>query len=211
MAVRPGRAAFFQGDPADEAYLVLEGRLRNLRYRSDDARISMGESGPGTWAGLAECSLKATYLADALAPEGAKLLKLKRPALDRLLSDAFAGPELMRALASRTRDLAMLLDGGSASERLARRLLELASEADPESEGAALTDSTGAVPMKRLQGRTLRIGGERAALADSIGAARETVSRQLSLMEKAGILEAGRGEILIYDQGALRRWAGETE
>jgi CRP/FNR family transcriptional regulator len=47
-------------------------------------------------------------------------------------------------------------------------------------------------------------------LAEDIGAAREVVSRQLALFQRAGVLRLGRGRLVIADRCALADLASVT-
>jgi CRP-like cAMP-binding protein len=148
--------------------------------------MALEEIGPGSIFGLAECFLGTTYQFDALAVEPCGLLRFGRGSLQRLLLSGEATDVLFRSLAQENIALRGRLDSAGVGERIAAYLLS-------RSEGTGKT-------------RVVRTTQER--IASAVGAARETVNRRLQDLERAGVLETGRGEILVYRLDELARMAG---
>ncbi len=198
IQARPGRAIYLQGDPADYCYYLVSGRVSPIRYRADDSRLALEEAGPGSILALAECYLGLSYQSDALALERCQILRLGRGGLERLLETTSSAAFLLRSLARSQVSLHSRLDSASVLERLCAYLLAQGQGSDSGS-----SDSLGS-------GRgTKRLTITQEALARAVGATRETVNRHLQGLERAGVLETGRGEILIYRDDELSRMAGE--
>jgi CRP-like cAMP-binding protein len=75
---RSGKAFFYQGDSAEEAFLLLEGEASALRYKASGKAIELPPSGPGDWLGLPELALGAPHPIDALAAGNCAALAFSR-------------------------------------------------------------------------------------------------------------------------------------
>lgn len=186
VSMQPGRAVFLQGDPADYCFYLTAGRISPIRYRSDDYRIVLEDIGPGSICGLSECYLGTTYRFDALAVERCGALRFSQGSLKRLFASPATAEFLFRSLAQENTGLHNHLDLAGVGNRIAAFLLSRA-------EGTGKT-------------RIVRTTQERIAAA--VGAARETVNRRLQDLERAGVLETGRGEVLVYRLDELARMVG---
>jgi CRP-like cAMP-binding protein len=187
-ALREGRPLSLQGEEAAEAFLVCAGRLRRVKYRSDESLTPLPGMAPGDWCGLPELLSGGAYLADAVAEEPCAVLAFGRANL-RLLGDACPA---FRA------DFLPLL--------LARELVALHNQ---------LAD---AGPLDRivawLLGRRRQVGQlvnagvavSQAELGMAVGCTRETVNKHLGMLQARGLIRVGRRSIEIPDWEALARY-----
>ena len=189
-----GQVIFREGDASDTCYVVRSGHARAVRENVDGRAIALAHFGQGDIFGeLAmfdaekrSATLEALDDLDAIAIAGSDMRRLMRQHADM-------SAKLAIALARRLRE---------ANERLARQsfqtvqsrvagvLLGLVDQA--QGEGAGPRD----VELKVTQ----------AKIAELAGSSRESASRFLAVLERAGIITQGRGRITVHDPDALRRY-----
>jgi CRP/FNR family transcriptional regulator len=189
-----GHIVFREGDESDTCYVVASGHARALREHADGRTITLARFGPGDIFGeLAmfdderrSATLEAIDDVEAIAILGADMRRLLREHAD------IAG-KLVIALGRRLR---------AANERLARQsfqtvqsrvagvLGQLAGQA--QAEGAAPTDVLVTITQ--------------ADIAQLAGSSRESASRFLAVLERAGVVTQGRGRVTIHDPDALSRY-----
>jgi CRP/FNR family cyclic AMP-dependent transcriptional regulator len=185
LTLRRGKAAYYQGDRATVAFLILSGTIRTTMYRSDESSIDVGRLGRGEWAGVAELLLDSPYLTDAIAEESSCLLSFTPPAFGGLLRIADMKGFFLRGLARR---LYTLHGRIGLTHPLARLIHYLLSE-------CTASESPQAPPAVR---RTQE------EIAEAIGVTRETVNRHLGYLQARGFIEIGRGEIALIDADGMR-------
>jgi CRP/FNR family transcriptional regulator/CRP/FNR family nitrogen fixation transcriptional regulator len=167
----PGDHLFRQGDPVRLVYRVLKGTVVSYRLLSDGRRQVTGFHLPGDFVGL-EAGVEHATTAEALSPVHAS-------AIDRaeLAARAVTDIGLARALwqitvraVQRSEDHALILARQGATERVVAFLLDFAARlGNPE-----VID----LPMTRQD------------IADHVGLTIHTVSRTLSQLQAAGLVEA---------------------
>jgi serine/threonine-protein kinase len=102
---QPGQLIIKEGDVGDTAFMVVSGRCRAFRTRSDGSQETVGESGPGDVFGELALLLDEPRAASMEALDEVVVLVLdKRTMQDGLGADGWTGA-LVRALASRFRNL----------------------------------------------------------------------------------------------------------
>jgi CRP/FNR family nitrogen fixation transcriptional regulator len=179
---------YTEGDRAAHFYRVVSGAVRTYRLLSDGRRQIDGFHFPGDIFGI-EAGDEHRLSAEAVT--GSVLAVHRRSDRDALAQDAGAlardvVASMMRAL-GRAQDHMILLGRKSAKERIASFLLGLAERLD----AAGVVD----LPMSRID------------IADHLGLTVESVSRSLTQLERAGIIElpAHRRTVVLRDKAALRR------
>ena len=60
--------------------------------------------------------------------------------------------------------------------------------------------------MRESEGEDVLITSTQADLAQLAGSSRESASRFLAVLERAGIITQGRGELTVHDPAALERY-----
>ena len=185
---------FREGDASDTCYVVRHGHARAVREHPDGRTITLAHFGPGDIFG-------------ELAMFDDERRSATVETLDRLESLAVAGSDMRRLLREHP-DIAVKLVIAlgrrlrEANERLARQsfqtvqsrvavvLRQLVDQA--RSEGAG----SGDVLVRTTQ----------ADIAQLAGSSRESASRFLAVLERAGIITQGRGRITVHDPDALSRY-----
>jgi CRP-like cAMP-binding protein len=193
-----GTRVFHEGDSSDACYIVSEGSFRVTREHSDGRAITLATLGPGEIFG--ELAMLDGDLRSASAESITDGTLLALPAND------------VRSLLARNPEIALKLVAGlvrrlrAANARLSRQsfqtvpsrvagiLLQLSRDnqpagADPEGEPAEVT-----IRMNQTD------------LAQLAGTSRESVSRFLAELERAGVVRSGRGRVTVLQQGKLRNY-----
>jgi CRP/FNR family transcriptional regulator len=186
-----GEAVFREGDQSDTCYIVHTGRARAVREHSDGRTITLATFGPGDIFGELAIfdddrrsatveSLEETHVVAILSSDMRRLLR-QHPDI---------AVKLLAALSRRLRETNERLTRQSfqtVQSRVASVLAELVAVA--RSEGAGESD--------------VLITATQADLAQLAGSSRESASRFLAVLERAGIITQGRGRLTVHNPGAL--------
>jgi CRP/FNR family cyclic AMP-dependent transcriptional regulator len=180
-----GREIFHKDDPGDGLYGVLEGSVAFTVDSVDGRELTLNVLGTGEFFGEIALLDGKGRSATAVARDTCELLFLPRTEFLRFFSErpqAMIGIiELMCEHLRRATDHAADTAFLDLSKRLAKRLVWLLDAAPAPAD--------------------LRIS--HAELASMLGVSRERVTRQLSAWSDQGILDQGRGRIVVRDRGAL--------
>jgi CRP/FNR family transcriptional regulator, nitrogen oxide reductase regulator len=180
-----------EGDAAEALYLTLAGRLKLTQLSADGREVVLRFVAPGdVFGGLAVLDGKAyPFTAAAVGP--ARVLAWPRGGLGGLFDRL---PAFQKNV--------LTIVGGHGRETL-DRVRELATEAVPRRIARALTrelaHGTGQADGILVTGLTQQ------DLAQMAGTTLFTVSRTLAEWQRAGILETGRGRLVVRDPAALTR------
>jgi CRP/FNR family transcriptional regulator len=189
-----GEVIFREGDAGDTCYVVQSGAVRVLRNHSDGRTITLAELRPGNLFGelamfdterrSATVEAAADTRAVALLAGDMRRLLLRHPDMSLKLLSAFA--ERLR----------------EANERISRQSFQTVASrvAGVLLEQAATLTADGAGESDVL------IKATRAQIAQLAGSSRESVSRFLATLDRAGVVSCGRGKVVIHDPDALRRY-----
>jgi CRP/FNR family cyclic AMP-dependent transcriptional regulator len=185
----PGAVVFRKDDPGDGLYGVLAGRIVVTVESAEGKELILNMFGPGEFFGEIALLDGKGRTATAVAREASELLFLGRADFLPFLRQRHeAAVRIIAFLCARLRRTTDLVEDSAflnVSSRLAKQL-------------AALAGGGGAVPP-----RTIRLSQEE--LAHTLGVSREIVSRQLAVWREAGLVEIGRGRIVVRDGKALDR------
>jgi CRP-like cAMP-binding protein len=201
-----GQVVFREGDRSDTCYVVRIGRARAVHDHGDGRTITLATFGPGDIFG--ELALfedeRRSATVEALEPTG--VLAVLGPDMRRLIAEhPKIAARLLIALARRLRE---------SNERLARRsfqtvqsrvasaLSELVAQAQPQPPPSLAFGE----PDRDEPGHDVPIFATQADLAKMAGSSRESASRFLAVLERAGIISQGRGKLVVHDPGALRAY-----
>lgn len=174
-----------QGDPALELALVVGGRLKLSQVGADGQELIVRYVGPGEICALVALFPGQTYPVTAEAVAASTLLCWPRADLEHVMSEhprvalnaLRIQAERMQELTERLREIAT----ERVAQRVARSLLRLARKAGRRTERGVEID----VPLSRED------------LARLAGTTVFTVSRLMADWEAAGIVEGGRGRVVI--------------
>jgi CRP/FNR family transcriptional regulator len=189
----PGEVVFREGDASDTCYVVREGRARAIRTHRNGRTITLARFGPGDIFGelaLFEDELRSATV-EAIEPTS--VVAVLGPDMRRLMSThAEISARLVIALGRRLRETNERLTRQSfqtVQSRVATVLVNLVAQARAE----------GAKP----DGDVL-IRATQADLAKLAGSSRESASRFLAVLERAGVISQGRGRLTVHDASALQ-------
>ena len=188
---RGGEIVFREGDDSDTCYVVRSGHARAVREHADGRQITLATFGPGDIFGELAMFDDERRSATVEAVDALDVLGI--PGVD------------MRAMLSRHPEIAvkLVISLGrrlrAANERLARQSFQTV-----QSRVAAVL--TQLVDQARSEGagdRDVLVTATQAELAQLAGSSRESASRFLAVLERAGVITQGRGRLTVHDPAAL--------
>jgi CRP/FNR family cyclic AMP-dependent transcriptional regulator len=185
---------FREGDASDTCYVVQSGHARATREHPDGRSIALAHFGPGDIFGeLAmfdderrSATVEAIEDLDAIAILGADMRRLLREHADISF-------KLVVSLGRRLRQT---------NERLARQSFQTV-----QSRVAGVLAQL--VEQARAEGAEdgdVLVVATQAEVAQLAGSSRESASRFLAVLERAGIVSQGRGRLTVHDPDALGRY-----
>lgn len=186
-----GDTVVFEGDRAANVYSLTSGLLRLSKLLPDGRRQIAGFLFPGDFLGIT-MEEEHAFTAEAVAPSG--LCRFPRKQFDDFVTDH---PELERRLyavaaheLAAARQQLVLLGRKTATERVASFLLMLASRCPSEN------DEEVELPMSRTD------------IADYLGLRIETVSREISALKVARVIQlTGRQTFKVVNRVRLQQLA----
>ena len=189
-----GAVVFREGDTGDTCYIVRSGSARVTRRHSDGRQLTLAELRPGDIFGelamfggeTRSATVEVLTDTDAVAILAGDLRRL-------LLRNPSIAVEMLSGLANRLR---------ATNERIATRTWQtvagrvastLLGQLERRSNGAP----TAGDPVIRAT---------QAQIAQLSGTSRESASRFLAKLERAGLITTGRGRVVVHDADGLRNY-----
>jgi CRP/FNR family transcriptional regulator len=189
-----GEVVFREGDESNTCYVVRSGRARAVREHPDGRSITLANFGPGDIFGELAMFDDERRSATIETLEDTEAIAILGGDMRRLLAEhADIAVKLLASLGRRLRETNERLARQSfqtVQSRVASVLLQLVAGA--RSEGAEEGD--------------VLITSTQASLAQLAGSSRESASRFLAVLERAGIITQGRGRLVVHDPSALERY-----
>src|SRR5438105_2387732 len=189
-----GEVVFREGDESSTCYIVRSGRARAVREHPDGRSITLSNFGPGDIFGELAMFDDERRSATIETLEDTEAIAILGGDMRRLLGEhPDIAVKLLTSLGRRLRETNERLARQSfqtVQSRVASVLLQLVAGA--RSEGAGAGD--------------VLITATQASLAQLAGSSRESASRFLAVLERAGIITQGRGKLVVHDPGALERY-----
>jgi CRP/FNR family transcriptional regulator, cyclic AMP receptor protein len=190
-----GEVVFREGDDSDTCYVVQSGHARAIREHADGRSITLANFGPGDIFGELAMFDDERRSATVETLEETEVVAILGGDMRRLLRQhPDIAVKLVVSLGRRLRETNERLTRQSfltVQSRVAAVLSQLVAAARAEgasSEGDVLITST------------------QVDLAQLAGSSRESASRFLAVLERAGIITQGRGKLVVHDPGALKRY-----
>jgi CRP-like cAMP-binding protein len=190
----PGQVVFREGDSSDTCYIVRSGRARAVREHSDGRTITLATFGPGDIFGELAMFEDERRSATVEAVEPTTAVAVLGPDMRRLMTEhPGIATRLVIALGRRLREM---------NERLSRQSFQTVQSRV----AVVLHDlvqqeiAAGASPTEVLLTAT------QADLAQLAGSSRESASRFLAVLERAGVISQGRGRLTVHDPRALDQY-----
>jgi CRP-like cAMP-binding protein len=189
-----GQVIFREGDQSDTCYVMRSGHARAVREHAGGRTISLAHFGPGDIFGeLAmfdderrSATVETLDEVEAIAILGADMRRLLREHPD-------IAAKIVISLGRRLRE---------ANERLTRQSFQTVQSRV----AGVLADL---VEQARAEGageRDVLVRITQADIAQLAGSSRESASRFLAVLERAGIISQGRARITVHDADALGRY-----
>lgn len=188
----PGEVVFREGDASDTCYVVRDGRARALRTHRDGRTLTLATFGPGDIFGELALFEDERRSATVEAIEQTGTVAVLGPDMRRLMSEhAEISSRLVIALGRRLRETNERLSRQSFQTVQSRVAVVLSELVDQEMDGERSD-----VLVKATQ----------ADLAQLAGSSRESASRFLAVLERAGVISQGRGRLVVHDPEALKQY-----
>jgi CRP/FNR family transcriptional regulator, cyclic AMP receptor protein len=187
----PGQVMFREGDPSNTCYVVRSGLARAVRDHADGRSITLAEFGPGDFFG-------------ELAMFDDERRSATVEAIDQLEVVGIAGLD-MRRLVREHGDIALGVVVGlgrrlrGANDRVARQSFQTVQSRV----AGALAELVERSRDGEAPGVDVLVTVTQAEIARLAGSSRESASRFLAVLERAGVIEQGRGRILVRRPEAL--------
>jgi CRP/FNR family transcriptional regulator len=190
----PGQVVFREGDSSDTCYIVRDGHARAIREHSGGRTITLATFGTGDIFGELAMFEDERRSATVEAIEPTSVVAVLGPDMRRLMGEhPQIAQRLVIALGRRLREM---------NERLARQSFQTVQSrvAVVLSELVAQEIADGKPPSEVL------VTATQADLAQLAGSSRESASRFLAVLERAGVLSQGRGRLTVHDPRALEQY-----
>jgi CRP/FNR family transcriptional regulator, cyclic AMP receptor protein len=190
VTVKKQASVFEKGDSSGAMYIVQAGRLEISILSQMGRKIVLNQIAPGQCIGEIGMLDTLPRTASAIAMENTKLLAVSRKVfLEAVQKSPQLAVNLMEVLCERLRWISDSVEEyamHSLELRLARRLLVMEMN---------FSDEQGYVNITQTD------------LADFAGATRESINKLLMQWKSDGLIEVGRGKILIIDRDRLTHFA----
>jgi CRP-like cAMP-binding protein len=189
-----GEVIFREGDESNTCYVVRSGHARAVREHADGRQIALATFGPGDIFGeLAmfdderrSATVETLDPLDAIAVLGDDMRRLLR-------EHPGIAVKLVISLGRRLRE---------ANERIARQSFQTV-----QSRVAGVLGQLVAQAQAEGAGeRDVLVTVTQSDVAQLAGSSRESASRFLAVLERAGVVTQGRGRVTVHDPAALERY-----
>jgi CRP/FNR family transcriptional regulator len=189
-----GEVVFREGDASDTCYVIRSGHARAVIEHQDGRSITLARFGPGEIFGELAMLSGEPRSATVEVLEESEAIAILGPDMRRLLREH---PEisikLIAALGKRLRE---------ANDRLSRQSFQTVQSRV----ALVLSELVQAARAEGVVDGDVLITATQSDLAQLAGSSRESASRFLAVLERAGIITQGRGRLTIHDAAALERY-----
>jgi CRP/FNR family cyclic AMP-dependent transcriptional regulator len=186
---------FFEGDPGSALYFIKSGKVKISKLSETGREIIFHILGPGDiFAEVTLFQKNAVYPATAEVIEDGLIGMIRNKNLEMLvLENPQMALELIRALTNKIMSIQERIKHLGANDAVERTVQVL----------LALSDGHG---IKTKQGIKLCVNMTRQDLAALVGTTRETISRILSKLNQAEVIDISGKNIIITDYEGLKSW-----
>jgi CRP/FNR family transcriptional regulator len=189
-----GEVIFREGDTGDTCYVVQDGSVRVTRNHTDGRTITLAELRPGDLFGelaMFDSERRSATVEAVVDTTGVALLAGDMRRI--LLRHPEISIKLLSAFADRLKE---------ANERISRQSFQTVAS---RVAGVLLAHAE-MLEAEGGEAHNVLIRSTRAEIAQLAGSSRESVSRFLATLERAGLVTCGRGKVVIHDPAALRSY-----
>ena len=191
-----GTVVFKEGDEGSTCYIVRSGRARAIREHPDGRSITLAHFGPGDIFGEMAMLDGERRSATVEATEDTEAIAILSADMHRLLREH---PDISVKLIA-------ALGQPAARHQRAPGAPVVPDRAEPGGGGAGRSSWRRRASPKAPRERDVLITATQAELAQLAGSSRESASRFLAVLERAGIITQGRGKLTVHDPEALGRY-----
>ncbi len=189
-----GEFVFREGDESDTCYIVRSGSVRAVREHTDGRSITLATLGPGEIFGELAIFDEERRSATIETLEETEVIAILAGDMRRLLRQhPDIAVKLLGALSRRLRET---------NERLTRQSFQTVQSRV----AAVLAELVAAARSQGAGEKDILITATQTDLAQLAGSSRESASRFLAVLERAGIITQGRGKLTVHEPGALERY-----
>jgi CRP/FNR family cyclic AMP-dependent transcriptional regulator len=189
-----GEVIFREGDEGDTCYLIKDGAVILTREHQDGRMIALAELRTGGMFGELAMFRNEARSATAESIEETTAVALLAPDLQRLIKrNPDIASKLLAALAERVRVTT-------------ERLLQQSFQTVAGRVASALLAQTVARQAEGAPQQDVLIQATQAEIAHLAGTSRESASRFLATLERAGVVTLGRGKVTVHEPGRLRNY-----
>src|SRR5580693_962537 len=187
----PGQIVFREGDASDTCYIVRAGRARAVREHPDGRTITLATFGSGDIFGELAMFEDELRSATVEAVQRTSVVAVLGPDMRRLMVEhPQIAIRLVAALGRRLRET---------NDRLAKQSFQTV-----QSRVAVVLGELVEQAMEAgASGQEVLLTATQADLAKLAGSSRESASRFLAVLERAGVISQGRGRLVVHDPAAL--------
>ena len=190
----PGQVVFREGDASDTCYVVREGHARAIRTHGDGRTITLATFGPGDIFGELAMFEDERRSATVQAIDTTTVVGVLGPDMRRLMGQhPDIATRLVVALGRRLREM---------NERLSRQSFQTVQSRV----AVVLGDLVAQEVAAGKPPRDVLVTTTQADLAQLAGSSRESASRFLAVLERAGVISQGRGRLIVHQPDALRQY-----
>jgi CRP-like cAMP-binding protein len=187
----PGQIVFREGDASDTCYVVRSGRARAIREHADGRTITLATFGSGDIFGELAMFEDELRSATVEAVQHTSVVAVLGPDMRRLMVEhPGIAMRLVVALGRRLRET---------NDRLAKQSFQTVQSRVAVVLGELVAQAVAAGEP----GREVLLTATQADLAKLAGSSRESASRFLAVLERAGVISQGRGRLVVHDPAAL--------
>jgi CRP-like cAMP-binding protein len=189
-----GQVVFREGDSSDTCYIVRDGHARAVRGHSDGRTITLATFGSGDIFGELAMFEDERRSATVEAIEPTSVVALLGPDMRRLMIEhPTIATRLVIALGRRLREM---------NERLSRQSFQTVQSRV----AVVLSELVAQEVADGKDGSDVLVTATQADLAQLAGSSRESASRFLAVLERAGVISQGRGRLVVHDPEALKQY-----
>jgi CRP/FNR family transcriptional regulator, cyclic AMP receptor protein len=189
----PGQVVFREGDASDTCYIVREGHARAIHEHRDGRTITLATFGPGDIFGELAMFEDELRSATVEAIEPTSVVAVLGPDMRRLMTEhPEISTRLVVALGRRLRET---------NARLSRQSFQTV-----QSRVAVVLSELVAQERAGGSGDDVLVTATQSDLAQLAGSSRESASRFLAVLERAGVISQGRGRLVVHDPEALKQY-----
>lgn len=190
----PGEVVFREGDASDTCYVVREGHVRAVRTHGDGRTITLATFGPGDIFGELAMFEDERRSATIEAIDPTSVVGVLGPDMRRLMKQhPEIAARLVIALGRRLREM---------NERLSRQSFQTVQSRV----ASVLSDLVENEIASGKEATNVLVTATQADLAQLAGSSRESASRFLAVLERAGVISQGRGRLTVHNPEALEQY-----